>query len=144
MAHAKTYHDRVFASSSHATTTSSRAASNGLTGRSRLSSEEIDDPGSLTWSKGGFQIGSFVNYVASVDDTNFLDANGIPYVVEGQATVNLYAQYRVKGGALDDTRFRIGARNLFDKDPPITAEGYLGALYVPYARYVYASIGKRF
>ncbi len=100
--------------------------------------------GSLTWSHAGFQIGGFVNYIASVDDTNFLDANGLPYVVEGQATVNLYAQYRVKGGVLDDTRFRIGARNIFDTDSPITADGYLGSLYVPYARYLYASIGKRF
>lgn len=58
--------------------------------------------------------------------------------------MNLYAQYRFKGGILDDTRVRIGARNIFDKDPPITADGYLGSLYVPYARYLYASIGKRF
>lgn len=100
--------------------------------------------GSLTWSLGGFQVGGFVNYTADVNDTNFLDAAGQPFVVKGQATVNLYAQYRIKGGALDDTRFRIGARNLFDVDPPITADGYLGSLYVPYARYWYGSISKRF
>ncbi|WP_326524033.1 TonB-dependent receptor domain-containing protein [Sphingomonas sp.] len=100
--------------------------------------------GSLTWSYKRFQIGGFVNYVADVNDTNFLDTAGQPYVVEGQATVNLYAQYRFKGGALDDTRVRIGARNIFDKDPPLTADGYLGSLYTPYARYLYASISKRF
>ncbi len=100
--------------------------------------------GSLTWSLHRFQIGGLVNYTGDVDDTNFLDANGLPYVVAGQATVNLYAQYRFKGGALDDTRVRIGARNLFDKDPPITADGYLGSLYTPYARYLYASVSKRF
>ncbi|MES2339068.1 MAG: TonB-dependent receptor [Pseudomonadota bacterium] len=100
--------------------------------------------GSLTWSLHRFQIGGLVNYTADVNDTNFLDANGLPYVVNGQATVNLYAQYRFKGGVLDDTRFRIGARNLFDKDPPLTADGYLGSLYTPYARYLYASISKRF
>jgi iron complex outermembrane receptor protein len=100
--------------------------------------------GSLTWSLEGFQIGSFVNYTADVQDTSFLDVNGRPYTVEGQATVNLYAQYRFKGGVLNDTRFRIGARNLFDKDPPITADGYLGSLYVPYGRYLYASVSKRF
>ncbi|URW76409.1 TonB-dependent receptor [Sphingomonas donggukensis] len=100
--------------------------------------------GSLTWSYHRFQIGGFVNYTADVNDTNFLDVNGLPYVVEGQATVNLYGQYRFKGGALDDTRVRIGARNLFDKQPPITADGYLGSLYTPYGRYLYASISKRF
>lgn len=101
--------------------------------------------GSLTWSLDGFQIGGFVNYVSDVNDTNFLsDVDRLPYVIDGQATVNLYAQYRFKGGALDDTRIRIGARNIFDKDPPITADGFLGSLYTPYARYLYASISKRF
>jgi iron complex outermembrane receptor protein len=100
--------------------------------------------GSLTWSLENFQIGSFVNYTADVQDTSFLDVNGRPYTVDGQATVNLYAQYRFKGGVLDDRRFRIGARNLFDKDPPITADGYLGSLYVLYGRYLYASVSKRF
>ena len=100
--------------------------------------------GSLTWSLHRFQIGAFANYIADVNDTNFLDATGLPYVVEGQTTLNLYAQYRFRGGALDDTRIRIGARNLFDKDPPLTADGYLGSLYTPYARYLYASISRRF
>lgn len=100
--------------------------------------------GSLTWSLDGFQIGGFAHYVGTVQDTSFLDTNGNPYVLDGQATFNLYAQYRVKGGVLDDTRFRIGARNIFDTQPPITADGYLGSLYVPYGRYVYFTIGKRF
>ena len=79
-----------------------------------------------------------------VYDTNFLDAQGNPYPLEGKAFFNLYAQYRVRKGPLEDTRFRIGARNIFDTQPPITADGYLGSLYVPYGRYIYASIGKKF
>ena len=35
-------------------------------------------------------------------------------------------------------------RNIFDKQPPITADGYLGSLYNPYGRYWYMSIGKKF
>ena len=100
--------------------------------------------GSLTWSLKQFQIGGFANYTADVNDTNFLDNNGLPYVIQGQTTINLYAQYRFKGGVLDDTRLRIGARNLFDIAPPITADGYFGQLYVPYGRYLYATISKRF
>jgi outer membrane receptor protein involved in Fe transport len=98
----------------------------------------------LTWSNGPVQVGGFVNYIGDVYDTSFLDANGNAYLVDGQATVNLYAQYRFRKGALDGTRIRIGARNIFDTQPPITSEGYLGSLYVPYARYWYASISKRF
>ncbi|RYD64552.1 MAG: TonB-dependent receptor, partial [Sphingomonadales bacterium] len=100
--------------------------------------------GSLTWSSGPWQIGGFANYVGDVYDTTFLDATGKPFKVTGQETFNLYAQYRVKGGTLDGTRVRLGVRNLFDKQPPITAEGYLGSLYVPYGRYWYATIGTRF
>jgi iron complex outermembrane recepter protein len=100
--------------------------------------------GSLTWSHKGFQIGAFGNYIGKVYDTNFLDAQGNPYPLEGKAFFNLYAQYRVRKGPLEDTRFRIGARNIFDTQPPITADGYLGSLYVPYGRYIYASIGKKF
>ena len=100
--------------------------------------------GSLTWSHKGSQIGAFGNYIGKVYDTNFLDAQGNPYPLEGKAFFNLYAQYRVRKGPLEDTRFRIGARNIFDTQPPITADGYLGSLYVPYGRYIYASIGKKF
>lgn len=100
--------------------------------------------GSLTWSHKGFQIGAFGNYIGKVYDTNFLDKDGNPYPLEGKAFFNLYAQYRVRKGPLEDTRFRIGARNIFDTQPPITADGYLGSLYVPYGRYIYASIGKKF
>ncbi|WHU04920.1 TonB-dependent receptor [Sphingomonas sp. NIBR02145] len=100
--------------------------------------------GSLTWSKSGFQIGAFANYIGTVYDTNFLDANGNPYKLEGQVTFNLYTQYRFKGGLGDDTRLRVGVRNLFDKQPPITADGYLGSLYSPYGRYWYVTLGTRF
>ncbi|HWU96302.1 MAG TPA: TonB-dependent receptor, partial [Sphingomonas sp.] len=100
--------------------------------------------GSLTWSKSGWQVGAFANYIGTVYDTNFLDANGNPYKLKGQTTFNLYTQYRFKGGLGDDTRIRVGVRNLFDKQPPITADGYLGSLYSPYGRYWYVTLGTRF
>lgn len=100
--------------------------------------------GSLTWTLGQVQLGGFANYTSDVNDTNFLDSSGNPYVIQGQTIFNLYAQYRFKGGALNDTRIRVGARNLFDKQPPITADGYFGSLYNPYGRYWYVSVGKKF
>jgi iron complex outermembrane receptor protein len=98
---------------------------------------------SLTWSLEQFQVGGFVNFISAVNDTSFLDATGTPYVVDGQTTFNLYAQYRIKSGGLKGTRFRIGARNLFNAQPPLSGDGYLGALYNPYGRYLYATIGIR-
>ena len=98
----------------------------------------------LTWTLGAFQSGSFVNYIGPIDDTNFLDANGTPYRVSGTTTANLYVQYRFPDGALKGTRLRVGARNLFDTQPPLTADGYLGSLYNPYGGQLYASLGVRF
>jgi iron complex outermembrane receptor protein len=100
--------------------------------------------GTLTWSNGGFQVGAMANYIGKLYDTDFLDVNGNPYVLKATTTFNLYGQYRFRGGALDDLRLRVGARNLFDKAPPITADGYLGAQYVAYRRYWYLSVGKSF
>jgi iron complex outermembrane recepter protein len=100
--------------------------------------------GSLTWSLDGFQVGAFMNHIGSVQDTNFLDANGNPYVLDPYTTFNLYAQYRFENGPLGDTRIRVGARNLFDVQPPLTAAGFLGSLYNPYARYWYVTVGTRF
>jgi iron complex outermembrane recepter protein len=100
--------------------------------------------GSLTWSLDGFQVGAFMNHIGSVQDTNFLDAAGNPYVLEPYTTFNLYAQYRFENGPFGDTRVRVGVRNLFDVQPPITAAGFLGSLYNPYARYWYVTVGTRF
>jgi len=100
--------------------------------------------GSLTWSVGGFTLGGYANYIGTVYDTAFLDGAGNPYVVDGQTQFNLYVQYRIKTGALGGTSFRVGARNIFDKQPPIIDSGYLGSLYVPYGRYWYMQIGKKF
>ena len=100
--------------------------------------------GSLTWSLDGFQVGAFVNHIGSVRDTNFLDASGTAYVLDPYTTFNLYAQYRFEDGPLGDTRLRVGVRNLFDRQPPITAAGFLGSLYNPYGRYWYVTLGTRF
>ena len=56
--------------------------------------------------------------------------------------VNLYAQYAFERAFhTHDMHLRLGARNLLDKNPPLESDGYNGALYVPYGRYLYASIG---
>ena len=96
---------------------------------------------SLTWSLNGFQVGAFGQYTGPVYDHGFLSDDGEPYRIDGQFTANLYVQYRFRHGALSGARFRIGARNITDKKPPISAGGYYGALYQPYGRYLYASFG---
>ena len=98
--------------------------------------------GSLTWSLHQLQIGAYGEYTGKVRDTSFLSDDGVAYVVPSTFIANLYAQYTFRQvGPLHGLRFRIGARNIFDKQPPISADGYFGALYQPYGRYLYTSVG---
>ncbi len=99
---------------------------------------------SLTWKLKQWQVGTSAQYTSETKDTNFLSTTGVPWTVKSFLQVNLYVQYTAKGGMLDGTRFKFGARNLFDKDPPLESDGYNGALYQPYGRYLYLNIGKSF
>ncbi len=58
---------------------------------------------------------------------------------------NGYVQYSLKqAGILNDTAIRLGARNLFDRLPPLASGGYNGGLYNPYGRYTYLNVSKSF
>lgn len=101
---------------------------------------------SLTWSLGQFQLGAFARYTGAVDETGFVDADGNPWRVKSQLTANLYAQVRIRDrdGIGGDMRWRVGVRNIANKKPPLSSEGYLGSLYSPYGRYWYSSITTEF
>ncbi|MGH6653246.1 MAG: TonB-dependent receptor plug domain-containing protein [Sphingopyxis sp.] len=101
---------------------------------------------SLTWSLGQFQIGAFGRYTGAVDETGFVDTAGNPWRVKSQFTANLYAQVRIRdaAGLGGDMRWRVGVRNIADKKPPLSSEGYLGSLYSPYGRYWYTSVTTEF
>lgn len=101
---------------------------------------------SLTWSLRRVQVGASARYVGEVAETGFVDASGNAWKVDDTLTYNLYAQVRAKGASalIGDTRWRVGVRNLTNKKPPLTSEGYMGALYNPYARYWYASASFEF
>jgi outer membrane receptor protein involved in Fe transport len=101
----------------------------------------------LNWRLGGFRAGMLVNYVSSVNDTGPTQVNGRFFEVEEWTTVNVYGEYRFRNrGFLDGTRIRIGARNVFDKDPPLASNnyGFLGSLHNPTGRFIYGEISKTF
>jgi outer membrane receptor protein involved in Fe transport len=99
---------------------------------------------SLNWSLDNVQAGLFAQYTDAVSITSILNADRQMFKVKSQTTVNLYASYTVTEGALENTKFTIGARNIFNQDPPIANGGYLGGLYQAQARYLYGSIGYKF
>ena len=102
--------------------------------------------GSITWSKGGFQIGTFHQYTSDYDEIGFLDATGVPWLVRSQLTHNLYVQYKTNKslGMFGDARIRLGARDITNEGPPLTSGGYDGFLSRPYGRYFYMSLSKNF
>lgn len=96
---------------------------------------------SLTWRYKQLTVGGFTQYIGGYDDTDLIDAAGVPWAVDSQLTANLYGEYDIASAA---TTLRLGVRNITDKDPPLTSTGYDGTLYSPYARYWYVSIKKQF
>ncbi|MCC7267835.1 MAG: TonB-dependent receptor [Caulobacteraceae bacterium] len=103
--------------------------------------------GTVTWRNGPFGAGYFASYTGPVNDTSATLADGTPWRVKSHLTHNLYGQYTFEGGRwLDETRVRIGVRNLTDNNPPLAdgTFGYLGELHSARGRFWYAQIRKRF
>lgn len=102
----------------------------------------------LTWSKGPWQAGLFSSYVSDFYDTSANMADGSGYwVVDDWLTHNLYFQYTFdKNSWGSGTRVRIGARNIEDKDPPLTDDrfGYNGSVHSNRGRWWYATVRKSF
>ena len=97
---------------------------------------------SLNWSLENVSIGAFTQYIGSVEDTS-IDSAAAPWVVDGQLTGNLYAEYRFTG-ALKGASMRFGVRNITNEAPSLAATGYLGTLYSPMGRYWYGNMRYRF
>jgi len=104
--------------------------------------------GNLTWNSGPVTAGVLVNHVGPVFDTGPALINGEYYTLPGVTTVNSYVQYRFdkSAGMLSGTRVRVGARNIFDKAPPLasTNYGFLGSVHDSLGRFVYFELSKDF
>jgi outer membrane receptor protein involved in Fe transport len=96
------------------------------------------------WNLENFTYRVSAQYTGSVIDGNY--ASGADFEVEAVTTVNTSAQYTFdETSSLDGLSAEIGVRNLFDKEPPLNSSGsYLANLYLPYSRYLYASVEMKF
>lgn len=101
---------------------------------------------SLSWRYKGWGAGWFASYVGPVSDTSASLADGTRFRVKDFTSHSVYVQYEAEKGLLEDTRFRVGVRNLFNKLAPLSDQtyGYIGDLYSNRGRQFYASISKRF
>lgn len=101
----------------------------------------------LTWRSGDFGAGYYGSYVGGVEDTSASLPDGTLWQVDDRLVHNVYVQYTVdSSGPLDKTRFRIGVRNIENKQAPLADNpyGYIGELYGNRGRQFYASLRKRF
>ncbi|MCJ2184585.1 TonB-dependent receptor [Novosphingobium sp. 1949] len=99
---------------------------------------------SLTWELGNFKLNAFAKYTGKVYDTSLAYDDGSYWTVKATTIANLYGQYTFDSGHLEGTTVRLGVRNIFDKDPPLSSSGYEGALYSPIPRYWYANVSHKF
>lgn len=104
--------------------------------------------GSVTWDSGPWGAGAFYRHVGDVIDTSTTNSAGDQLPIAAFKTLSLYADYTFDdafGG--DNTRLRLGVRNVGDKKPPIAdefARGYFVSLHSNRGRYWYGSIRHNF
>jgi outer membrane receptor protein involved in Fe transport len=106
---------------------------------------EVKVAANLTWKLREWQVGLSGNYISAVYDTNFLTPTGQAWREGGETLWNGYLQYKLPMDKwLQEARVKLGARNLFDKLPPLAQGGYNGGLYNPYGRYLYLNLSATF
>lgn len=106
--------------------------------------------GQVVWNYRGFTTVFGGTYTDGFWD---LDANGDPFEVADTWIYDLQVAYNFSNRWAPwfaDTKISVGARNLFDKDPPFASgfagnsTGYPGFLYSAEGRFVYVSLTRRF
>lgn len=95
----------------------------------------------LIWNQGDWTARLRDNYIGSVISGAYGD--GRPFEVEATHRWALSVKKDFSDGWFQGSAVEIGARNLFDKEPPLGASGnYLAALHESFGRYLYLSISK--
>jgi len=100
-----------------------------------------------TWNYGPWTIGGLVSYTGGFYDTGLINTANIPYREPAYVTGNVYTEFAFKDGFIgDETRVRVGARNVSNAAPPpnLTSYGFVAGVYEPYGRYEYISVTETF
>jgi iron complex outermembrane receptor protein len=104
----------------------------------------------LDWTFKGFNVFVSGSYLDGFED---LDVDGNPFDVESTWIFDAQVSYNFRSRFapwLSDTKVTLGARNLFDKDPPFASgfggnsTGYPSFLYTSENQFVYLSVGRKF
>ena len=99
--------------------------------------------GTVNWQSGNWSAGFRADYIGSVLDTSAIQDQTDRFLrVDDWTTANLHVDYRFVNNDRGGTRVRVGARNVFDSDPPLADEalGYFAGLHNGLGRYWYVSL----
>ena len=103
---------------------------------------------SASWRKGGWGLGTFVNYTDGFESTGAVSNLGDYWQVPSWTTANVWAEHRFSGteSLLDGTRIRLTVRNVGDRQPPLTpsALGYSSSMHNALGRGWYLTVTKSF
>lgn len=107
----------------------------------------------LGWRHEGWRFSITGEYTGAVFDESLNQDTGetrpsLDYEIEDWFTVDTFVEHHFNSSVagLDDLRIRIGARNLFDRDPPFADEpfGYVSSLHNNRGRFLYLDVRKEF
>ncbi len=106
---------------------------------------------SASWRRNQWGAGLFVNYIHDVVDTSVAadsdTANpGAFLPVDSFLSVDGSIDYRFEEGFAEGARVRLGVKNMFDEQAPVTDEqmGYFGSLHSNRGRYIYLDVAMVF
>lgn len=96
--------------------------------------------GGIDWSYEAWGAGIRLNYVGDFMETSVTNDDGDMLQIPSWSTVDSFAEYNFDDGVLAGSRFRVGVRNIADKNPPIADEsfGYFSSVHSNRGRYIYA------
>lgn len=95
----------------------------------------------LIWNRADWTVRLRDNYIGSVIAGAYGD--GTPFEVDATHRWALSVKKDFSDGWFKGSAVEVGARNLFDKEPPLNASGnYLAALHESFGRYLYLGISK--
>lgn len=95
---------------------------------------------SVGWEYGQWGTQLRVNYISDFDNTSVTNDDGEAMPVPSMTTYDVFADYRIRAANwLDESRIRLGVRNLTDEAPPVASAsfGYISDVHSNHGRYVY-------
>ncbi|MCB1628206.1 MAG: TonB-dependent receptor [Xanthomonadales bacterium] len=97
---------------------------------------------SVHWRREAWEAGIQANYVSSFFDTSAPVDGDEDFEVGSWTTCSVFGGYRFEGGALEGLSLRLGANNVFDRDPPLADEnrGFYEGIHDARGRFVYADV----